>query len=131
MNHSNIIRLNTDVVEDRYVEILENTHFSLVATVQRLYFMVRNGEKWALDDPKSNEDGMPVIHNVVKMLGCLRIWQDDAGVWPGDAEEFSKQLSEMSTTQTDLVKESQKSPSYFPDAQFQIGQLSVPSEACF
>ncbi len=91
MNHSNIIRLNTDVVEDRYVEILENTHFSLVATVQRLYFMVRNGEKWALDDPKSNEDGMPVIHNVVKMLGCLRIWQDDAGVWPGDAEEFSKQ----------------------------------------
>ncbi|KAL2183266.1 hypothetical protein L209DRAFT_736482 [Thermothelomyces heterothallicus CBS 203.75] len=55
-----------------YAEVLENTQFVLIATVQKLYSMVRNGEPWDLGEPELNDRGQPVIHNVAAKLGCLR-----------------------------------------------------------
>ncbi|EAQ89776.1 hypothetical protein CHGG_06395 [Chaetomium globosum CBS 148.51] len=55
-----------------YAEVLENTQFVLIATVQKLYSMVRNGEPWELGEPELNDRGQPVIHNVAAKLGCLR-----------------------------------------------------------
>ncbi|KAK4102198.1 hypothetical protein N658DRAFT_423969 [Parathielavia hyrcaniae] len=55
-----------------YAEVLENTQFVLVATVQKLYSMVRNGERWELGEPELNDRGQPIIHNVAAKLGCLR-----------------------------------------------------------
>ncbi|KAL2269588.1 hypothetical protein VTJ83DRAFT_1772 [Remersonia thermophila] len=55
-----------------YAEVLENTQFVLVATVQKLYSMVRNGDTWDLGDPELNDRGQPVVHNVAAKLGCLR-----------------------------------------------------------
>ena len=52
--------------------MLENTQFVLVATVQKLYSMLRNGEKWDLGEPELNDRGLPVVHNVAAKLGCLR-----------------------------------------------------------
>jgi hypothetical protein len=55
-----------------YAEALENTHFILVATVQKLYSMLRNGDKWELGGPELNDRGQPIVHNVASKLGCLR-----------------------------------------------------------
>ncbi|KAL1836181.1 hypothetical protein VTJ49DRAFT_5471 [Mycothermus thermophilus] len=55
-----------------YAEVLENTQFVLVATVQKLYAMVRNGDTWDLGEPELNDRGQPVVHNVAAKLGCLR-----------------------------------------------------------
>jgi len=55
-----------------YAEVLENTQFVLVATVQKLYSMLRNGEKWKLGEPELNDRGQPIVHNVASKLGCLR-----------------------------------------------------------
>ncbi|KAK4124923.1 hypothetical protein N657DRAFT_679730 [Parathielavia appendiculata] len=55
-----------------YAEVLENTQFVLVATVQKLYSMVRNGERWDLGEPELNDRGQPIVHNVAAKLGCLR-----------------------------------------------------------
>lgn len=52
--------------------MLENTQFVLIATVQKLYSMVRNGETWDLGEPELNDRGQPIIHNVASRLGCLR-----------------------------------------------------------
>ncbi len=52
--------------------MLENTQFVLVATVQKLYSMLRNGEKWELGEPELNDRGLPIVHNVASKLGCLR-----------------------------------------------------------
>lgn len=41
--------------------------------------MLRNGESWLLDEPQTNEHGMPIVHDVAKALGCLRAGQDN--VW--------------------------------------------------
>ncbi len=55
-----------------YAEVLENTQFVLIATVQKLYSMLRNGETWDLGEPELNDRGQPVVHNVASKLGCLR-----------------------------------------------------------
>ncbi len=55
-----------------YAEVLENTQFVLIATVQKLYSMLRNGETWDLGEPELNYRGQPVVHNVASKLGCLR-----------------------------------------------------------
>ena len=56
----------------RYAEVIENTQLALIATVHKLYSMVRKGESWNLGDPDTNERGQPVIHNIAEKLGCIR-----------------------------------------------------------
>ncbi|KAK3991213.1 hypothetical protein QBC44DRAFT_287378 [Cladorrhinum sp. PSN332] len=55
-----------------YAEVLENTQFALIATVHKLYAMVRNNQPWDLGEPELNEKGQPVIHNIAARLGCIR-----------------------------------------------------------
>ncbi len=84
-----------------YAEVLENTQLVLVATVQKLYSMVRNGEGWALGEPELNDRGQPVVHNVASKLGCLRPNSDvdlpPNATFPEDAAgmaELARQLRE-------------------------------------
>ncbi|KAK0723953.1 hypothetical protein B0T21DRAFT_294250 [Apiosordaria backusii] len=55
-----------------YAEVLENTQFALIATVHKLYAMVRNHQTWDLGEPDINDRGQPVIHNIASKLGCIR-----------------------------------------------------------
>ncbi|KAJ3467235.1 hypothetical protein MRS44_004799 [Fusarium solani] len=55
-----------------YAEVLENTQFALIATVHKLYSMVRNNQPWELGEPELNDRGQPVIHNIAQKLGCIR-----------------------------------------------------------
>lgn len=52
--------------------MLENTQFALIATVHKLYAMVRNSQTWELGEPELNDRGQPVIHNIASKLGCIR-----------------------------------------------------------
>ncbi len=52
--------------------MLENTQFSLIATVHKLYSMVRNSQPWTLGESELNARGQPVIHNIAQKLGCIR-----------------------------------------------------------
>lgn len=52
--------------------MLENTQFALIATVHKLYAMVRNGQTWDLGEPELNDRGQPIIHNIASKLGCIR-----------------------------------------------------------
>ena len=56
----------------RYAEVLENTQFALIATVHKLYSMVRSGQQWDLEEPDLNDRGQPVIHDIAQKLGCIR-----------------------------------------------------------
>ncbi|KAK3310801.1 uncharacterized protein B0T15DRAFT_50623 [Chaetomium strumarium] len=85
-----------------YAEVLENTQFVLIATVQKLYSMVRNGEPWDFGEPELNDRGQPVVHNVAAKLGCLRPHSDldlpIQTVFPEDKAgmaELARQLSEQ------------------------------------
>jgi hypothetical protein len=82
--------------------VLENTQFVLIATVQKLYSMVRNGEPWDLGEPELNDRGQPVVHNVAAKLGCLRPHSDVdlplQAVFPEDKAgmaELARQLNEQ------------------------------------
>lgn len=55
-----------------YAEVLENTQLALIATVHKLYAMVRENQSWELGEPELNDRGQPVIHNIAQKLGCIR-----------------------------------------------------------
>ncbi|KLP17660.1 zinc cluster transcription factor [Fusarium fujikuroi] len=60
------------LTRNSYAEVLENTQFALIATVHKLYSMVRNNQSWDLGEPELNDRGQPVIHNIAQKLGCIR-----------------------------------------------------------
>ncbi|KAL2019573.1 hypothetical protein VTK56DRAFT_9470 [Thermocarpiscus australiensis] len=85
-----------------YAEVLENTQFALIATVHKLYSMVRNQEPWELGEPELNDRGQPVIHNIASKLGCIRPNSDMDlpvhSVFPEDEAglaELARQLEEQ------------------------------------
>jgi hypothetical protein len=88
----------------RYAEVLENTQFSLVATVEKLYSMLRNGESWLLDEPRMNNNEMPIIHDIAKLLGCLREPSDN--LW--EANEFQESKDRILNAKQELIKSSEK-----------------------
>ncbi|GKT91490.1 C6 transcription factor [Colletotrichum tofieldiae] len=55
-----------------YAEALEHAQFALVATVHKLYSMVRNQQRWDLGEPELNDGGRPMIHNIAQKLGYIR-----------------------------------------------------------
>jgi hypothetical protein len=71
---------------------LENTHFSLVATIEKLYSMLRNGERWLLDEPQKNEHGAPIIHDIANLLRCLGETQENFLATPHLQEKGRKML---------------------------------------
>lgn len=85
-----------------YAEVLENTQFALIATVHKLYAMVRNQQPWELGEPELNDRGQPVIHNIASKLGCIRPNSDMDlpvhSVFPEDEAglvELARQLEEQ------------------------------------
>jgi hypothetical protein len=85
-----------------YAEVLENTQFALIATVHKLYSMVRSGQQWDLGEPDLNDRGQPVIHNIAQKLGCIRPNSDIDlpvhSVFPEDEQglsELARQLEEQ------------------------------------
>lgn len=87
----------------RYAEVLENTQFALVATVQKLYSMVRNGQQWDLGEPDLNDRGQPVIHNIAQKLGCIRPNSDMDlpvhSVFPEDEQGLADLASQLEAQQ--------------------------------
>lgn len=86
----------------RYAEVLENTQFALIATVHKLYNMVRNSQPWELGEPDLNDRGLPVIHDIAHKLGCIRPNSDIDlpvhSVFPEDEAgmaELARQLEEQ------------------------------------
>lgn len=82
--------------------MLEHTQFALVATVHKLYSMVRNQQQWDLGEPEVNDRGQPVIHNIAQKLGCIRPNSDIDlpvhSVFPEDEAglaELARQLEEQ------------------------------------
>lgn len=86
-----------------YAEVLENTQFALVATVQKLYSMVRNGQQWDLGEPDLNDRGQPVIHNIAQKLGCIRPNSDIDlpvhSVFPEDEQGLADLASQLEAQQ--------------------------------
>lgn len=53
-----------------------------------LYVMLRNGDTWELDEPELNDYGMPVLHDVARILGCIRGPQDDVWSYPENSSNL-------------------------------------------
>ncbi|KAI0428388.1 hypothetical protein F5Y09DRAFT_289986 [Xylaria sp. FL1042] len=94
-----------------YAEVLENTQFALIATVHKLYAMVRNGQAWDLGEPELNDRGQPIIHNIATKLGCIRPNADadlpPHTVFPEDEAGLTKLAAELEVQQLDKEKEVQ------------------------
>ncbi|KAI1320320.1 hypothetical protein F5Y16DRAFT_390093 [Xylariaceae sp. FL0255] len=92
-----------------YAEVLENTQFALIATVHKLYAMVRNGQSWDLGEPELNDRGQPVIHNIATKLGCIRTNADSDlpphSVFPEDEAGLAKLAAELEVQQTERDRE--------------------------
>ncbi|KAI0125237.1 hypothetical protein BJ170DRAFT_584474 [Xylariales sp. AK1849] len=88
-----------------YAEVLENTQFALIATVHKLYAMVRNGQQWDLGEPELNDRGQPVIHNIATKLGCIRPNADadlpPHTVFPEDEAGLARLALELNVQQND------------------------------
>ncbi|ORY60596.1 uncharacterized protein BCR38DRAFT_349843 [Pseudomassariella vexata] len=86
-----------------YAEVLENTQFALIATVHKLYHMVRNGQQWELGEPELNDRGQPIIHNIATKLGCIRPNADadlpPHSVFPEDEAGLAKLATELEAQQ--------------------------------
>ncbi|KFY76935.1 hypothetical protein V499_03539 [Pseudogymnoascus sp. VKM F-103] len=86
-----------------YAEVLENTQYTLIATVHKLYAMVLAGEQWTLDPPVMNTRGQPVIHDIAAKLGCIRA--DPSSAAGGGAAEFPADAAEFAELQRQLESE--------------------------
>lgn len=70
--------------------MLENNQAALVASVLKLYTMVREGQPWTFGEPGLNEQGQPILHHIIDKLGCTRLAYDtpsDDGVQSEGGDE--------------------------------------------
>lgn len=89
----------------RYAEVLENTQYALIATVQKLYTMVRNNESWELGEPELNDRGQPVIHDIASKLGCIRPSPDLPYAFPEGAEDFAELQAQLQAARSEMASE--------------------------
>ncbi|RYP80570.1 hypothetical protein DL770_006172 [Monosporascus sp. CRB-9-2] len=92
-----------------YAEVLENTQFALIATVHKLYAMVRNGQSWDLGEPELNDRSQPVIHDIATKLGCIRPNADvdlpPHSVFPEDEAGLAKLAAELEVQQKERERQ--------------------------
>lgn len=100
----------------RYAEVLENTQYALIATVQKLYSMVRNGESWDLGDPELNDRGQPVIHDIASKLGCIRPSPDLPYAFPEGEQDFAELQSQLAAARSEMASEDAGSRKYSDDS---------------
>ncbi len=103
-------RISANMGRSRYAEVLENTHLTLIATIHKLYSMVRHSKPWEHGEPGFNCLGQPVVQSIAQKLGCLRINHDiDLPVdsaFPEDESsmaELSRQLEEQQAHEQDAA----------------------------
>lgn len=105
-----------------YAEVLENTQYALIATVQKLYTMVRNNDSWDLGEPELNDRGQPVIHDIASKLGCIRPSPDLPFAFPEGADDFAELQAQLQAARSEMAAEdtggrrklSEDSSSYSP-----------------
>ncbi|PBP18132.1 c6 zinc finger domain containing protein [Diplocarpon rosae] len=88
-----------------YAEVLENTQYALIATVQKLYTMLRNGDSWDLGEPELNERGQPVIHDIASRLGCIRASPDLPYAFPEGEQDFAELQAQLQSARSEQVTE--------------------------
>ncbi|CAH0021688.1 unnamed protein product [Clonostachys rhizophaga] len=92
-----------------YAEVLENTQLVLVATIRKLYEMVRNHDEWRLGEPRCNDRGQAIIHNIAQKLACIRSNGDIdlpvQSVFPEDMEGMEHLASILRKQQATLEAE--------------------------
>ncbi|KAH8780822.1 hypothetical protein BGZ57DRAFT_941307 [Hyaloscypha finlandica] len=101
-----------------YAEVLENTQYALIATVQKLYTMVRNGESWDLGEPEMNDRGQPVIHDIASKLGCIRPSPDLPNNFPEGAEDFAELQAQLQAARSEMSSEDTGSRKYSGDSSY-------------
>jgi hypothetical protein len=101
-----------------YAEVLENTQYALIATVQKLYTMVRNGESWDLGEPEMNDRGQPVIHDIASKLGCIRPSPDLPNNFPEGAEDFAELQAQLQAARSEANSEDTGSRKYSGDSSY-------------
>lgn len=104
------------IVALRYAEVLENTQYALIATVQKLYSMVRNGEQWDLGDPELNDRGQPVIHDIASKLGCIRPSPDLPYAFPEGEQDFAELQAQLAAARSEVASEDTGSRKYSDDS---------------
>lgn len=88
-----------------YAEVLENTQYALIATVQKLYTMVRNNESWELGEPELNDRGQPVIHDIASKLGCIRPSPDLPFAFPEGESDFAELQAQLQQARSEMGSE--------------------------
>ena len=81
---------------------MENTQYALIATVQKLYTMVRNNETWELGEPEMNDRGQPVIHDIASKLGCIRASPDLPYAFPEGSEDFAELQAQLQAARSEM-----------------------------
>ncbi|SCO92537.1 related to zinc cluster transcription factor [Fusarium oxysporum] len=122
-----------------YAEALENTQLVLIATVHKLYSMVRNNEPWRVDEPELNDQGQPVVHSIAQKLNCISPRSDVDiplhSVFPEDEASMAKLALRLREQQKQ--NESQKeakdtaSPCVYQKTSFGNTNVMSPSAQSF
>ncbi|EXK76266.1 hypothetical protein FOQG_18985 [Fusarium oxysporum f. sp. raphani 54005] len=88
-----------------YAEVLDNTQFTLIATIHKLYSMVLNNQPWELGEPDLNNHGQPVIHSIAQKLRCIRPQSDVElpvhSVFPENEASLSEPARQLEGQQDD------------------------------
>ncbi|TLD33887.1 hypothetical protein PspLS_01424 [Pyricularia sp. CBS 133598] len=92
-----------------YAEVLENTQFALVATIHKLYAMVRSSQPWDLGEPDLNDRGQPVVHTIASKLGCIRPNSDIdmpiPSAFPEDEAGMADLIAQLNAQQSDNMSQ--------------------------
>jgi hypothetical protein len=62
----------SNLVQCRYVEMLESQQAQLVAGLQELYRRTQSGQGWSGAPLKDSTNGMPLTHDILERLGALK-----------------------------------------------------------
>ena len=103
-------------------------NIALKATVEKLYIMLRNGETWELDEPELNDYGMPIIHDVSRVLGCIRGSQDDVWSWSARYSDLYETKPKTYLAHPEFRDDQEMAHSEARHSSFESGRLSSLSQ---
>lgn len=112
-----------------YAEVLENTQYALIATVQKLYTMIRNNESWELGEPEMNDRGQPVIHDIASKLGCIRPSPDLPCAFPEGADDFAELQAQLQAARSEMGSEDNGNRKFSEDSAYSSPALERTERA--
>ncbi|KAI6080144.1 hypothetical protein F4821DRAFT_277028 [Hypoxylon rubiginosum] len=94
-------------LQDGYIDALELNHFRMVKAIEKLYAMIRNGDKWWASEPDMNDRGHPTIYDIVSKLECMRSRANTESPLKPDLSkpDLSQEQSEPATQQAGVARE--------------------------